>query len=145
MQKSADAYGFRVEFTVPIRPVGKARPRFTRFGHTYTPDTTRAAEHHVALYATAMMQGIKRAETQPLAVDLEFVFEPPKSWSKKRKREAIRQFLPRKEKPDIDNLEKLVCDAMNGIVYADDNQITELRAVKYYGERDEIKVFVREI
>lgn len=142
---NSDAYGFKVEFTVPIRPVGKARPRFTRFGHAYTPDTTRAAEHHVAFYATAMMQGHKRAESQPLAVDLEFVFAPPASWSKKKREEAIRFCKPRKEKPDIDNLGKLVCDALNGIVYADDNQITELRAVKYYGEHDEIKVCVREI
>ncbi len=29
-------------FTVPGKPQGKARPRFTRSGHTYTPGSTAA-------------------------------------------------------------------------------------------------------
>ena len=36
-------YGFMVDFTVPIRPVGKGRPRFTRNGHPYAPVDTKNA------------------------------------------------------------------------------------------------------
>lgn len=142
---NSDAYGFKVEFTVPIRPVGKARPRFTRFGHAYTPTTTRSAEAMVAAYAASAMQGRERAEQQALAISLEFVFSPPESWSKKKKAEAIKSCAARCGKPDIDNLEKLVCDALNEIVYADDKQITEIHACKYYGESDEIKICVWEV
>lgn len=145
MQKNADAYGFKVEFTVPMRPLGKGRPRFTRRGRAYTPKKTRAAERYVAIFAKEAMREHNRAESQPLAVELECVFAPPASWSKKKREEAIRLCMPRTGKPDIDNLEKLVCDAMNGIVYADDKLITEMRAVKFYGESDEVRVSVREI
>lgn len=41
-------YGFMVDFTVPIRPVGKGRPRFTRNGHPYaTVDTKNAIRINV--------------------------------------------------------------------------------------------------
>ena len=36
-------------FTVPGKPQGKGRPRFTRSGHTYTPDRTAAYEERVKL------------------------------------------------------------------------------------------------
>lgn len=33
-----------ISFTIEGVPVPKGRPRFTRSGHTYTPDTTRKYE-----------------------------------------------------------------------------------------------------
>jgi Holliday junction resolvase RusA-like endonuclease len=39
--------------------------------------------------------------------------------------------------PDIDNLVKLVLDGLNGLVYADDCQVTSLHAVKVLDDHDE--------
>ena len=36
-----------VELIIEGEPVGKARPRFTRTGHAYTPDKTRKYEQAV--------------------------------------------------------------------------------------------------
>lgn len=38
-----------IEFTVDGEPVGKGRPRFTRSGHTYTPEKTADYEQLVKL------------------------------------------------------------------------------------------------
>lgn len=43
MPMKNNIYGFMVDFTVPIRPVGKGRPRFTRNGHPYAPVDTKNA------------------------------------------------------------------------------------------------------
>ena len=37
-------------------------------------------------------------------------------------------------RPDGDNLEKLVWDALTGIVWADDSQIVQWAGAKWYGE-----------
>lgn len=138
-------YGFTIEYTVPMRAIGKARPRFTRWGCTYTPEKTKKAEEKVAEFATVVMQGLNRLETEAVAVSLDFAFAPPKSWSKKKRREAIETKAPRVGKPDLDNLEKLVCDAMNKIVYRDDGQITESHKYKFFAETDYIKIRVWEV
>ena len=39
------------KITIPIDPVGKGRPRFTRNGHAYTPAKTVAAELIIGTYA----------------------------------------------------------------------------------------------
>ena len=44
-----------VTIVVMGAPVGKGRPRFTRAGHTYTPDKTRSYEQSVAWAAKAEM------------------------------------------------------------------------------------------
>lgn len=140
-----NVYGFMVDFEVPMRPVGKGRPRFTRNGHPYTPVATKNAEKVIATYAREAMEGRTRADDVPLALDVEFIFEPPKSWSKKKREEAVAFQLSRRAKPDCDNLEKLCADAMKGIVYADDNQIVETHACKYYGPKNAIRINVREV
>lgn len=46
------------------------------------------------------------------------------------------QELPCK-KPDIDNVIKIILDALNGIAYKDDCQVVEVIAVKKYTEETE--------
>ena len=43
-------------------------------------------------------------------------------------------------KPDADNIGKIILDALNGIAYADDNQVTQLNIKKNYGSKSCIKV-----
>ena len=63
--------------------------------------------------------GFKR----PLMVTLGFGMPRPKS---------LRGEKPHTKRPDVDNLAKAVLDAMNGIAYHDDSQITQLNVVKAY-------------
>lgn len=41
-------------------------------------------------------------------------------------------------KPDTDNISKIILDALNGLAYYDDNQVTDLTIYKLYATTDEI-------
>ena len=47
-------------------------------------------------------------------------------------------------KPDIDNIVKIVLDSMNRIAFKDDNQITKLEVEKKYGIEDKIQIKIEE-
>ena len=133
-----------ISFSVPIRPVGKARPRFTRFGRAYTPTKTRDFEKTVAWYAKrAMCQCLPIASESPVRVQIEMTLAPPLSWSRKRRSAVFGAFCVKK--PDCDNCAKAILDALNGIVFEDDAQVSELAVKKVYGEKDEIKIGVTEV
>jgi len=44
------------------------------------------------------------------------------------------------QKPDADNLEKGIKDALDGIAYIDDAQVAEVSKVKVWGDRDMIVI-----
>lgn len=48
------------------------------------------------------------------------------------------------KKPDVDNYVKLLFDALTGIVWLDDAQVTDLHVTKRFGERDEVVISIRE-
>ena len=114
-------------------PVAKGRPKFRKMGkfvQTYTPTKTMKEEKRLkealkSFYDKAPLSG-------PLAVDLHFSFGIPKSYTKKRIKEIESNGYYHTNKPDCDNLAKLVLDAMNGIIYEDDKQIYSLHIVKKY-------------
>lgn len=71
-----------------------------------------------------------------IIISVDFIFEPPKSWSNKKMKELEEEtYIPKTTKPDLtDNLKKGLCDALTGIVWTEDSRIsTELLNRKYYG------------
>ena len=78
-----------------------------------------------------------------LKVTLSFYFEPPKSWSNRKRLLAIGQY--KRTKPDIDNLIKTVLDAANDHLWKDDNQIVEIHSFKQYAEEPKIILEVEEV
>jgi len=120
-----------VRFTIPGIPVAKGRARVTTIGghaRAYTPAKTVAYESTVALFARQAM-GAAEPISGPVAVSIVATWPIPPSWPKKR-REAARW---KTSKPDADNVAKAIGDACNGIVWADDSQVVDLRCVKLYG------------
>jgi Holliday junction resolvase RusA-like endonuclease len=112
-------------------PVGKGRPRFVRkTGHAYTPEKTRAYEERLSAQAAIAMLGRKPFEG-PVECYLHVFVAAPKSWSEKKRREAVGKSLPVPSKPDIDNYFKML-DALNGIVWNDDSQIVQGSFTKSY-------------
>lgn len=71
----------------------------------------------------------------PIWLYLVFEMPIPSSLSKKRA-EALEGELHYK-RPDIDNLVKFVLDAINGVIWKDDAQVTELYAQKRYSHNPE--------
>lgn len=68
----------------------------------------------------------------PVKLMLEFHLARPKGAPKKRTEPAV--------KPDLDKLVRATCDALKGVLYLDDGQVTELRAKKCYAEGPEMVV-----
>lgn len=122
-----------MQIYVPMdRIVGKGRPRFTRNGHTYTPDATSAAERLIA--ACARGSEYKHTIEAPRAVSvlLEAIYPVPKSWPKSKRKLALAGDLVPVVKPDLDNVVKLALDALNGVAYEDDAQVAAIGALKAY-------------
>jgi Holliday junction resolvase RusA-like endonuclease len=126
-----------IHFTVPGPPVGKARPKVvrTRNGRsmTYTPDKTVAYEELVRL---RFQESLKGCAFQPLEGALRiqiFAGYPiPKSTSKKQRALMLENKVLPTKKPDWDNIGKIICDALNGMAYEDDKQVTESQMRKQY-------------
>lgn len=131
-----------ITFTVNGAPQGKARPRFRRVGafvQTYTPKATHDYERQIR--DEFLKTGCDPIEG-PVHVMITAAFSPPKSLSKKKQEEMLKQ-LPTK-KPDVDNLAKVVLDALNGVAYTDDKQVTALSVFKIYKEEPYITVVLKE-
>ena len=124
------------------KAIGKGRPRFTKWGGTYTPDRTRNYETMIGLKFKEKYK-LEPSE-KPIKALLTFIFEPPKSLSKK-KREELLLFKYYTKKPDIDNTIKAIFDGLNGIVYKDDSQICDLQTQKIYGNKNIIYIELEEI
>lgn len=123
-------------FLVPGNPQGKERPRFTRNGHiVYTPSTTVAYEKLIRTFARRAMPE-NWDPNGAYQVRIQAFFEIPKSWPKWRQEAAAGGFIPHTSRPDGDNITKAVCDALNGLVWADDGKAYHTETVKLYTDKE---------
>ncbi|MFC1526769.1 RusA family crossover junction endodeoxyribonuclease [Candidatus Latescibacterota bacterium] len=98
-----------LHFTVPGTPQPKQRPRRTADGVWYTPRSTRRYEDRVAGYALAA--GARwRPGTYSVTVAL---------------------YFPDRRRRDLDNCVKALLDGLNGVVWADDAEVTQLHVSKH--------------
>ena len=115
-----------IELHVPGKPIALPRQRHRivkckhgkMFVQSYTPARGPAAQWKriIAKMARTMFD---QPLDGPLQVSIEFVFQvksKPQAW--------------RIKTPDVDNLVKLILDALNGIAYHDDRQVAVLMAAK---------------
>lgn len=134
-----------IRVTIKGTPVAKARPRFTRAGHAYNTAATSTYEHIVSSACqVAMLTHRKKMTGAPVKVEMALVFPIPASWSKRKQADAMIGSVPHTSKPDAENVAKAILDAMNGVVYADDKQVIDLRVTKHYGPDPRAVVAVTE-
>lgn len=112
-------------FTVPGRPVPKARPRVAvegRSARVYTPRKTRDYEETVGWCARPHCR-------EPLLTPVQLV---------------LRAFLERRgQVPDLLNITKAIEDGLNTIAYRDDVLVKSLRADMWYSPNERAEVEVR--
>lgn len=127
-----------VSFFVPgkCQPKGSTKSfRSATTGHVMTlSDNDKLAPWatDVKFAALKEMNGAPPTESA-VAIELDFQMARPKS----RKRD-----LNMVTKPDVDKLIRATLDAMAGVVFADDKQVTEVHAHKFYSERPGVNVRV---
>lgn len=114
-------------------PVGKGRPRVTRYG-TYTPKKTVDYEERVRLAWKKQTSGFHFPEKTPLRLCVVTYSPIPKSYTKKEKLEL--PGTPVLKKPDWDNIGKIICDALNGVAWDDDSSVTCGTVKKRYAAPD---------
>jgi Holliday junction resolvase RusA-like endonuclease len=69
------------------------------------------------------------------------IFKPPlSSFSMAEAFLAEARFIRPDVRPDIDNYEKTVLDALNGVIWSDDGRVVALSSEKYYSCRPRIEV-----
>lgn len=138
-----------VTFQVPGKPQGKARARTVYNKHlkhsvSYTPDNDLLYENLIKTLYMQAADGVRFEKGTPVTLRILARFEPPKSASKKRQLEMLEGLIPPLKKPDIDNIIKVVADALNGAAYHDDTQIIFTVAKKAYSAVEGLDITVEE-
>lgn len=106
----------------PGEHASKSRPRFTRTGKTYKPRKDEDAEERTAWHVRRAFRG-----------------DPP--WTGNVALGCV-FFRPNKQRIDVDNMLKHVCDAANGIAWVDDSQVTAVYGVAELDEQHPRTVLV---
>lgn len=135
-----------IQFTIWTIPIPKGRPRFYkrgRFMGTYTPAKTRQFEKLVR--QEALVNQFNSPLDCAVAVKLKFFLPIPKSFSKKKRQQAIAGELRPITRPDIDNLIKALIDPLNDIFFKDDRQIVSISAEKYCSDKPRIDIEISEV
>ena len=130
-----------IKFTVYDTPIGKGRPRITRYG-TYTPKKTRAYEEKVRdCWRTQC--GKTFPGKVPLLASVVAYFPIPQSVSKKKAEAMAGTF--HMNRPDADNIAKAILDSLNGHAYPDDSAVQIDRCWKVYtNAAPRVEVTIRE-
>ncbi len=123
-----------IKFTVLGEAMPWQRVTWGKYGNSYVPEETRhwklviqcEAEDHKP---TKLLDG-------PLAAETVFYLTRPKSRPKKHK-------YPDR-KPDADNLEKSIYDALEGIIYKNDSRIVDKTFKKRYGD-PRVEITIKEV
>lgn len=129
-------------FEIEGDPVGKGRPKFSSrggFARAYTPKKTIDYEKKVIeCYTGEKFEGALR-------VEITAYYPIPKATSKKNREKMLKGEIKCEKKPDIDNIAKIILDALNGIAYEDDKQVVSLLVNKMYGEVPKVAVSLQNL
>tara|TARA_R110000851_G_scaffold84037_1_gene183470 strand:+ start:4787 stop:5245 length:459 start_codon:yes stop_codon:yes gene_type:complete len=130
---------------IPGEPIAKGRPRVTST-HTYTPKKTKDAQRHIVKHIKEKCANRKDwpfEYANPIYLEMYFYHKRPQRLLRKKDTSLT---IPKETKPDLDNLIKLIKDALNDSGYwADDKHNTTILADKMYvakGEEPRTDIFI---
>ena len=129
-----------IKLIVAGEPVAKGRHRMnTKTKVSYTPAKTTKAENTIKAEWYSQIGKSYGDYTGVVRMDLIFAFPIRKSWTKAKKKEALRKRY-HTIKPDRDNLMKTVQDALNGLAYKDDSQVGDGSTIKIWDTKGYTKI-----
>lgn len=131
-----------VRFAISGNVVPWARAGRGRSGHSFTPAKQRNYMNVIKDACDQAMEGRPPMEG-PLAMDVVAVYPWPKSTPKKRREAPDGAW--KYTKPDADNIIKIVKDAIEGIAYVNDAQVSAEQARKLLGEKPRLIVSIRSL
>jgi len=129
-----------IKFEIPGKPQGKARartfynPRLKRV-QSITPEQT-------VCYENLIKMCFLQAKPKDFEMYQDGVHIEVKAYYRKAKGNKM---LHPCLKVDVDNLVKVICDALNGLAYKDDKQVVGLVVNKVWGEPEGVIVTIGEV
>lgn len=138
-------------FEVPGEPRGKGRPRAAAFrpkgkpymrARLYADHKTVTYEALVAGAFAAAFPDWTAAEGE-VELEVEAYFQTAKSTPKGKLREMLAGLRKPTRKPDGPNIVCAIADALSGIAYRDDAQITDHNCKRRFSERPRAVVLLR--
>ena len=150
LQPAVDRVATRASFTVYGLPVPQGSKSAIRQGpRTLIVERGRKTLNpwrgQIAMTAAAILV---KPITEPVEVELTFTLPRPKSHFRSGSRAAeLREDAPVyvSHRPDVDKLARAVLDALTGVAFLDDGQVSCLIAAKVYGDRPGVEVEIREL
>lgn len=135
-----------MKLTIDIVPLPQSRPRFnSRTRTAYEKADIKSYKRKIGYEAKKV---IKHPFEKGIALKLDVIFymKIPKTLSnvKKHRFKLESDSWLVSKKPDLDNLLKAVLDALNGIAYPDDNQVSEISMKKVYSFKPRIEIEIKE-
>lgn len=133
-------------FWVPGKPRGKARSRFNPAApgaRPYTPAVTAAYETLVATRYRAERVEVDLRQPHVAMVDIVAYYPIPQRYTKAERAQALTGTLQPTSKPDIDNVAKIVLDALNGVAWSDDQRVVDLHVAKYHAAAPGVQITIR--
>jgi Holliday junction resolvase RusA-like endonuclease len=131
----------KIHLVVKGDPVGKGRPRRGRNRVMYTPKETVNQE---VLIKTIF--NIEYPDHEPIygacRMRVTAYLSIPASASKKMKMLMVDDVIEPTKRPDLDNLLKIVMDALEGRVYKNDSQVTRVTLIKGYSTQPRMEIEV---
>ena len=118
-------------FEVSGIPVPQKQTRFTRSGIAYNPSSGDIQKVQWQVRPNAPTEPL----TGPVEMHITFYLPMPQSASRRVKIQMLNEIILPTKKPDFDNLAYLVTNALKGIVYKDDAQITDCTIRKRYSDK----------
>ncbi len=137
-----------IHIVLPGKPLGKQRHQTTMLGkgenavrHEFTPLQTVNYETFVKLlFVDKYPKHLPWERDIALSSTVRAFYSIPKSITKARRRSIEEGEAFPTTKPDIDNIEKVVWDALNQIAYADDSQIAHSQTFKLFSDRPRVEL-----
>lgn len=123
-----------------IDPMGAVR--MTTRSKYKDDDAQRYSDYKKIIYYEILKQLGGRYDPidAAIGVTIRFKMPIPASWPKNKKAAAVNQLHTKK--PDIDNLVKGLFDAVNGLLWVDDNRVAQMMVTKVYADDPGIELIV---
>ncbi len=128
-------------------PTAQKRHRSVRIGG-FTRQYDPSASDKGDFLSIVQKNAPKQLFTTPLKVDLEFYFARPKSHYRSGKNSHLLKDNCSEwhtSRPDCDNLQKLVYDALNKVFWKDDSIICHISVIKKYSDTPRTEINIEEI
>lgn len=145
---TASEFQMKLELFIPVNPKAKQSFRYAKNGIKYQPKEVTEYKHTIQSVIISQLPKGFIPFQGGVIINYRFAYPYPINMPKRFKAEMLQKYgiIYRAKKQDLDNLQKAINDAMNGLVYRDDALICNIKECpKYYSDRPGTTIIINEI